>query len=55
MKIKLRDAAIQALPMDLQGEANTEDWALFPLDRHVFAEWPPIPGFNQQSEDKKEK
>jgi hypothetical protein len=54
MKIKLRDAAIQALPMDLQEEANTEDWALFPLDRQVFTEWPPIPGFNQQPDKKEE-
>ncbi|KAJ1489554.1 hypothetical protein T484DRAFT_1885714 [Baffinella frigidus] len=47
MKIKLRDSAIASLPVELQEEANTHDMALFPLDRHVFTEWPAIKDFEK--------
>mmetsp|Transcript_26147 Transcript_26147/g.40925 ORF Transcript_26147/g.40925 Transcript_26147/m.40925 type:complete len:160 (-) Transcript_26147:490-969(-) len=44
-RIKLRDTAVKALPLELQEEARKRDDELLPLDRHVFTDFPPDPGF----------
>ena len=33
---------------ELQAEGKSQDLALFPLDRHIFMETPPIPGFREE-------
>tara|TARA_B110001452_G_scaffold263235_1_gene264391 strand:+ start:75 stop:560 length:486 start_codon:yes stop_codon:yes gene_type:complete len=46
--IKLRDAAKAALPEALRVEADAPDLTSFPLQRRVFTETAPIPGFQQK-------
>ena len=46
--IKLRDAAKAALPEALRLEADAPDLTTFPLQRRVFTETAPIPGFQQK-------
>ncbi|GAB5036289.1 Hypothetical protein NocV09_03700050 [Nannochloropsis oceanica] len=44
-KVKLKLEAINALPEELQAEANTMDFTPFPLGRRITTYTPPIPGF----------
>ena len=46
--IKARDAAIAALPEQLQAEARQPDHTLLPVQRRVFTETAPIPDFQKQ-------
>lgn len=43
--IRVRDAAIAALPEELQAQAREPDHALLPIERRVFTETAPIPDF----------
>lgn len=43
--IRLRRAALDALPDDLRREASLPDFKLVPIERRVFTETAPIPGF----------
>lgn len=49
-KLKLKIAALKALPPDLQEEAAAEDDTPFPLNRQMFTHTPPIPGFQEQQQ-----
>lgn len=46
--IKLRQAALDALPPELQEEARKPDFTLLPIERRVFTETPPIPDFQKK-------
>ena len=46
--IKVRDAAIAALPEELQLEAKKPDHTIVPIERRVFTETAPIPGFQEK-------
>lgn len=48
-KIKLKQQALAALPEDLRAKAVLPDHSLFPRNRHVFTDTPPIPGFREFS------
>jgi hypothetical protein len=45
---KLRQAAIEALPEALREEARQPDLTPFPVQRRVFTETAPIPGFQAE-------
>ena len=47
-KIKLRDAAIAALPEKLRAAALMPDDELFPSNRQMWTLTPPIPGFQEK-------
>ncbi|EIE19310.1 hypothetical protein COCSUDRAFT_58603 [Coccomyxa subellipsoidea C-169] len=55
VKLKLKKAALAALPEDLRELANRPETERVPLNRQMFTHTPPIPGFNQQSSVKKRK
>ena len=46
-KLKLKMAAIAALPPHLAAAAQVPDDELFPLNRQMFTDTPPIQGFGQ--------
>lgn len=48
MKIKLRDAAVAALPEHLRAAALVPDDEPFPANRQMWTLTPPIPGFQEQ-------
>uniref|UniRef100_A0A7S1DZY1 Uncharacterized protein n=2 Tax=Hemiselmis andersenii TaxID=464988 RepID=A0A7S1DZY1_HEMAN len=54
-KIRLRDQAIAALPEELQAEGKSMDEESFPLDRHIWTDFPPIKGFDPTAGDKKKR
>ena len=43
--IKMRMAAIEALPKQLRSEAQQQDLELIPIERRVFTDTAPIPNF----------
>jgi hypothetical protein len=43
--IRARDAALAALPVELQAEARKSDHTLLPIERRIFTETAPIPDF----------
>ncbi|KAL3159462.1 hypothetical protein ABBQ38_009887 [Trebouxia sp. C0009 RCD-2024] len=49
-KIKLREAAIAALPEELRAAARAPDYEPFPANRQMWTLTPPIPGFQEQQE-----
>jgi hypothetical protein len=49
--LKLREAAIAALPEELQAEARKPDYTLVPVQRPVFTETAPIPRFQERLEN----
>ena len=51
LKIKLKWAAIQALPDELLNEALEPDTTLFPYERRVMTWTPPIPELEQLKKD----
>lgn len=53
-KIKLKDAAIAALPPHLRAAAEVPDLEPFPLNRHIFMETPPIEGFGEAATGKQQ-
>lgn len=50
LKIKLREAAINALPEELRAAAREPDNEPFPPNRQMWTLTPPIPGFQEQQE-----
>ena len=50
LKIKLREAAIAALPEELRAAAREPDNEPFPSNRQMWTLTPPIPGFQEQQE-----
>lgn len=50
-KIRLRDAAIAALPAELRDAAEEPDCTPFPADRLVATHTPPIPGYGKSGQD----
>ncbi|KAI3435926.1 hypothetical protein D9Q98_001984 [Chlorella vulgaris] len=46
-KLKLKNAAVAALPPRLRAAAEVPDDELFPLNREMWTETPPIEGFGQ--------
>ena len=46
-KLGLKLAAVAALPPALRAAAEEPDDALFPINRHMWSETPPIEGFGQ--------
>lgn len=50
MKIKLREAAIDALPEELRAAARQPDNEPFPANRQMWTLTPPIPGFQEQQQ-----
>lgn len=50
VKIKLREAAIAALPEELQAAARLPDNEPFPANRQMWTLTPPIPGFQEQQQ-----
>lgn len=51
--IKLRDAAVAALPDELQREARSPDYTAVPIERRVFTETAPIPDFQLKLQQRK--
>lgn len=46
-KLKLKQAAVAALPPHLRAAAEVPDDELFPLNRQMWTDTPPIEGFGQ--------
>ena len=46
--IKMRNAALEALPEELQAEARAADYTLIPIERRVFTETAPIADFQDK-------
>lgn len=49
-KIRLRDAALAALPAELRISAGEPDYTPFPTDRLVATHTPPIPGYGKSGQ-----
>ncbi|KAL4458571.1 hypothetical protein ABPG75_013436 [Micractinium tetrahymenae] len=47
LKLKLKNAAVAALPPHLRAAAEVPDLEPFPLNRQMWTETPPIEGFGQ--------
>ena len=43
--IRMRKAAVEALPEELRLEASQKDYEMLPIERRVFTETAPIPNF----------
>lgn len=48
LKLRLKQAALAALPEDLRNLAMQIDTAPFPANRHIATETPPIAGFREK-------
>ncbi|GAB4821890.1 hypothetical protein N2152v2_008936 [Parachlorella kessleri] len=48
-KLRLKEAAIAALPPELQAAAREPDYTPFPPNRQMFTDTPPIEGFGEAS------
>ena len=46
--IKARNAALSALPEELQAEARALDYTLLPIERRIFTDSMPIPDFQDK-------
>ncbi len=46
-KLKLKEAAIAALPPELRAAAEVPDLAPFPANRQMWTETPPVEGFGE--------
>ena len=46
-KLRLKEAAIAALPPELQAAAREPDYTPFPANRQMFTDTPPIEGFGE--------
>lgn len=56
IKLKLKQAAIRALPLELRVEAEKDDDALPPMNRNMFTHTPPIPGYmDRRQEDTRQR
>ena len=51
-KLKLKEAAIAALPQDLVAAAREPDYTPFPANRQVWTETPPVEGFAESGRPK---
>ena len=46
--IKARNAALDALPVELQEECRQKDYTMLPIERKVYTETAPIPDFQNK-------